>query len=157
MAFRFHYSLYGGGRMTCQPLPFTCNSIINTHKAVRFLNSLCGGPVCHCHSPLWTHIWRSTSTTHFAVGAAWPVCHFHLPAIMNTHKVFCFLNSLCRGGHVTCLPLPFACNSIINTHMAFRFRNSVCRGGRVACRPLPFTCTSVMNTHKAFRYSNSLS
>ena len=79
--------------MTCLPLPFACNS----------------------------HIWRSASATHFAEEAAR-------------------------------LPLPFACNSIINTHVAFRFRNSLC-GGHVTCLPFPF---AVMTTHKAFRLQLTL-
>ena len=57
---------------------------------------------------------------------------------------------------MTCLPLPFACNSIINTYKAFRYCNSLCRGGRVICLPLPFTGTSIINIHKAFCFWNSL-
>ena len=34
--------------MTCPPLPFACNSVINTHMAFRFLNSLCGGGRVTC-------------------------------------------------------------------------------------------------------------
>jgi len=118
----------------------------------------------------------SISATHFAE-AAGPVCHCHSSAIplFNTHKAFRFLNSLCGGGRMTCLPLPFACNSIIDTHEALRFCNSLCGAGRVTCPPLPFTCNSVINTlkaltcpplpfacnsvintHKAFHFLNSL-
>ena len=32
---------------------------------------------------------------------------------------------------MTCLPLPFACNSVINTLKAFRLYNRLCRGSRV--------------------------
>ena len=133
-----------------------CTSVMNTHMAVHFRNAkeaVC--PVCHCHSPaipLLTHIWRSASATHFAEEAAWPV-----GACTYTCMAFRFRNSVCRGGRVTCLPLPFACNSVINTYKAFRFLNSLCGGGRVTCLLLPFACISVINTHKALRFHNSLS
>ena len=55
---------------------------------------------------------------------------------------------------MTCLPLPFACNSVINTLKAFRLCNSLCRGGRVTCPPWPFACNPVINTLKAFRFCN---
>jgi len=54
---------------------------------------------------------------------------------------------------MTCLPLPFACNSVINTHKVFRFRNSLCGGGRMTCLPFPF---AVMTTHKAFQLQLTL-
>ena len=56
-------------------------------------------------------------------------------AIMNTRMAFRLGNSVCGGGRMTCLPLPFACNSVINTLKAFRLCYSLCRGGRVTCPP----------------------
>jgi len=72
--------------MTFLPFPF---AVMNTHKAFRFCNSVCRGPVCHCHSPaipLLTHMRHSASATHFAEQAAWYVPHCHSPAIqLLTH------------------------------------------------------------------------
>ena len=79
-------------RRTCLPLPFACTCILNTHNALRFCNSLCGGGRVTC-VPL----------------------PFAGASIVNTHKAFRFRNSLCGGGRMSCLPLPFACNSVINT------------------------------------------
>ena len=45
-------------------------------------------------------------------------------AIMNTHMAFRLGNSVCGGGRMTRLPLPFACNSVINRYKAFHFHNA---------------------------------
>jgi len=66
--------------MTCSLLPFACNSVINTHAAFRFHNSLCGGGCVTC-----------------------PPLPFAYNSVINKLKVFRFCNSLYRGGSVTCL------------------------------------------------------
>ena len=48
--------------MTC--LPFACNSVVNTLKAFRFCNSLCGGGCITC-LPL-PFAYNSVINTHMA-------------------------------------------------------------------------------------------
>jgi len=106
----------------------------------------------HCTPVMNT---RSASATHLAEEAAWPVCHSHLPALPLLTQIRRSASAT-HGSRVTCLPLPFACNSVMNTHKVFLFHNSLCGGGRVTCLPLPFAGTSVIDTHKVFRFRNSL-
>jgi len=75
MAFRLVNSVCGGGRMTCLPLPFACNSVINTYGVPLPQLTLRRRPrdlsaIAIRLQFRYYHIWRSASPTHFAKEAA---------------------------------------------------------------------------------------
>ena len=167
VAFRFRNSLCGGGRLTC--LPFAGTSVMNTHKAFRFCNSLCGGACMTslpfpfaCTSVINTY---GVPVPQLTLGRRPRDLFAACTSVMNTrsasqltlwrtpldlsaipirlyfryeHKAFCFRNSLCGGGRY--LPFPVA---VMNTRIVFRFCNSPCGGDHVTCLPLPFICNSL--------------